>query len=600
MRSAALLLLAAMLQPALSWSQANDDGKPLHGPRPGELKVEILSPVPGQFLPGDNRRLVVDGGASSIGGIRHLDLVFVLDSSKSLYRTDPENYLSVGTVGLIENLHAKSDIQIGVVSFDYKAQLLQALTHDRRIAITALENLDRDGGTDIAEGITAALAELAANARPGSSRAIMLFTDGRSSERKTREAMQQARASGVAIHTLQLGDDEDGTEILREVADGTGGSFIQVTDPTGLPQAFLDLRTTGVEAVALTVNGGELIPARLAGGSFSAPVTLQPGENRILAIATGLDGKTASTEVLVNSGPPNCAALEVHAFRDGLPTAFLDERSIQIVVDASRSMWGRMQGEPKMSVARETLLSASEQFPGHSRLALRAYGNSSDSKQRDCMDSSLLVDFGRNNHAGIAQAIGGLRPLGQTPLAYALSQAGEDFQNIDGDKAVVLVTDGIESCGGDPVAEASRLRSQGVAIHVIGFGMGSRADEDTASLEAIARAGDGRFFMAGSAEELKHALAGTVGTAFRIYDGIRLVGSGVLGADEPILLPEGQYLVEMDTSPPQELAVSLVPGEKLTLTLEKHDWDLSERQRRETVGYTPCPQHPSGAVVAER
>ncbi len=600
MRIASFIALAVILLPAMSSPLAADSGKQAQGPGTGELKIEILSPAEGQFLPGDNRSFVVDGGASNIGGIRHLDLVFVLDSSKSLYRTDPDNYLGIGSVGLIENLHAKSDIQIGVVSFDYKARLLQALTPDRQAAVKVLENLDRDGGTDIAEGINTALAELAANARPGSSRAIMLFTDGRSSERKTRKAVQQARASGVAIHTLQLGSDEDGTEILREVAGATGGSFIQVTDPTELPQAFLDLRTTGVEAVAVRVNNGELIPARLAGGSFSAPITLQPGENRILAIATGLDGKTASTEVLVNSGPPNCAALEVHAFREGLPTAFLDERSIQIVVDASRSMWGRMQGEPKMSVARETLLSASEQFPGHSRLALRAYGNRTDSKQRDCQDSELLVDFGRNNHTGISEAINGLRPLGQTPLAYALSQAGEDFQDIDGDKAIVLVTDGIESCGGDPVAEADRLRGEGVAIHVIGFGMGSNADEDSASLEAIARAGDGHFFMAGSAEELKYALAGTVGTAFRIYDGIRLVGSSVLGADTPILLPEGQYLVEMDTSPPQELVVSLVPGEKLTLTLEKHDWELSERQRRETVGYTPCPTNANGAFVAER
>ncbi len=600
MRLAISMALACVLQTGAAWSSDGSNSKPAAQSAAGELKVEILSPTPGQFLPGDNRRVVVDGGASNIGGVRYLDLVFVLDSSKSLYRTDPDNYLDAGTTGLIENLHAKSDIQIGVVSFDYDARLLQPLTADRSIAVKALANLERDGGTDIADGITTALAELEANAREGSSRAIMLFTDGRSSERKARLAIEQARLAGVAVHTLQLGEDEDGTEILREIADGTGGSFIQVADPAQLPQAFLDLRTTGVDAVALQVNDGPLLPARLAGGSFSAPIVLEPGENRIVAIATGLDGTTASTQIMVNSGPPNCAAFEVEAFRNGLPTAFLDERSIEIVVDASRSMWGRMEGEPKMTVAKQTLLSVSEQFPGHSRMALRAYGNRSDSKQRDCNDSELLVEFGRNNHGALANAIEGLAPLGQTPLAYALNQAGEDFRAIDGEKAVVLVTDGIESCGGDPVAEARRLKEEGVSIHVIGFGMGSSVDEDTASLDAIAQAADGRFFMAGSAEELKYALAGSVGTPFKIYDGVRMVGSSVLGSDEPILLPEGQYLVELETSPPQEVAVSLVPGEKLTLTLEKYDLEMSERQGRQTVGYTPCPTPSASAAVAGR
>ena len=55
------------------------------------------------------------------------------------------------------------------------------------------------------------------------------------------------------------------------------------------------------------------------------------------------------------------------------------------------------------------------------------------------------------------------------------------------------------------------------------------------------------------------------------------------------LLPEGQYLVGLETSPPRELAVSLVPGETLTLTLEKHEQTVTERRQRQVVGYTPCP-----------
>jgi Mg-chelatase subunit ChlD len=555
----------------------------------GELKVEILSPAHGEFLQGDQRSVLVDGGASSFGGIRHLDMMFVLDSSKSLYRTDPEHFLSAGTAGLIENLHAKSDIQIGVVSFDWEARLLQPLTRNRADAIKQLQNMVRDGGTDIADGIDMAVAELDANARPDSTRILMLFTDGKSNERKARKAMENARARGIVVHTLLLGEDEEGMAIMREIAGGTGGSFVQVTDPARLPDAFLNLRTTGVESVALTVNGGGAIPARLAGGSFSAEVPLAHGENRIMAVATGLDGSTATTEVRIVSGPPNCASLELHAFRNGLPTISLDDRAIEIVVDASRSMWGRMEGEPKMVVAKQTLLDVSQGLAGDSHLALRAYGNRSDSEARDCNDSELLVDFGRNNRVQIGQAIEELRPLGQTPLAYALSQAGRDFERIEGEKAVVLVTDGIESCGGDPLAEASTLWNQGIAIHVIGFGLGNAKDEDTASLDAIAQAGSGRFFMAGSSAELKAALAGTVGTAYRIFDGPRVVASGILGSDEPILLPEGEYLLQLESSPPRELPLTLLQGEKLSLSLEKYNQQFMNRQQREAVGYTPCP-----------
>jgi Mg-chelatase subunit ChlD len=567
----------------------------------GELKVEILSPAPDTFLEGDNRTVIVDGGASSFGGIRYLDMIFVLDSSKSLYRTDPDNYLSAGAVGLIESLSPKSDIHIGVVTFDFEARLLQPLTDDRQAAIDQLQNMVRDGGTDIAEAIETAVAELEARARPDSTRVIMLFTDGKSNERKARAAMQEARARGVVMHTLLLGSDEEGTAMLQELAGGTGGSFIQVTDPNMLPEAFLNLRTTGVDSVALRVNDGKLVPAELAGGNFSAPVTLEPGENRIMAIATGLDGRTATTEVRVTSGPPNCAALDLRAFRNGLPTASIDDRAIEIVVDASRSMWGRMEGEPKMVVAKETLLGVSREFAGPSHLALRAYGNRSESERRDCNDSELLVAFAKDNRELINRSIEALRPLGQTPLAFALSQSARDFEGIEGDKAVVLVTDGIESCGGDPVAEARALHDQGIAIHVIGFGLGNAKDEDTASLDAIAQAGAGRFFLAGSAAELKNALAGSVGTAFRVFDGPRVVARSILGSGETILLPEGEYLVELESSPPREIEISLTPGERLTLTLEKDDQVVTYRHDRKNVGYTPCPSNePAGHSMAQR
>jgi Mg-chelatase subunit ChlD len=554
----------------------------------GELRVEIQSPRPGQQLTGGEKFFVVEGGASNFGGVRYLDLMFVLDSSKSLLHSDPRDYLSAGATGLVESLAPESDIHIGVVGFNTRGKLLLPLTPDRGIVVGALTGQQRSGATDVAAGIRTALVEFEKDARPDSSRVIMLFTDGKSNVKKARQATEEAKAQGVAVHTLLLGSNENGAAILQEIALGTGGSFIQVRDPAKLPEAFLNLRTTGIESVSLRVNDGAPIATHLAGGTFTGSVALQAGENEIVAVATSLNGDTARSVVTVNSGPPNCATLDVIALRNGLPTMSLNERSVEIAVDASRSMWGRMEGEPKMVVAKDILQDMSDWMPGELNLALRAYGHASASELKDCTDSQLLVPFGEENREQVREAISNLRPLGQTPLAYALNQVVDDFGLIRGERAVVLVTDGIESCGGDPVAAARRLSDQNITIHVIGFGLGNLADEDTASLEAIAQASGGRFILAHSAEELKEALVDTVGTPFEVFSDDTLVANSSLGSGEAIMLPGGEYRVQVNSFPPQEVWVKLVPGERVKMTLEADEDVVSHYEQRTVEGYTPC------------
>lgn len=556
----------------------------------GELKIEIDSPSPRAMLTNGETFVDVEGGASIFGGVRHLDLMLALDTSTSLEHTDPEDYRAAGAIDLVQSLSAKSDIQIGVVSFDVNGTLQQPLTSDRASVVKALKGLGRRGQTNIAAGIRKSLRELEKHARPGSSRVIMLFTDGKSNENKARRAAEDARAQGVAVHTLLLGSSGKGAEILQEVAATTGASFIHVTDPAKLPQAFLDLRTTGVESVTLHVKGAESIPAHLVGGTFMGRVPVQQGENRIVAVATGLHGQTAEASVTVNVGPQSCAALQVTATNDGRPAMSISDRAVEIVVDASRSMWGRMDGLPKMVVAKEILDDVSSWFPGELRLALRAYGSTSPSEQKNCADSRLLVPFGDDNRGPIRRAIAGLRPNGQTPIAYALNQVAHDFGGLQSERAVVLVTDGIESCGGDPVAAARALRDKGIVIHVIGFGIGNTADEDTASLDAVAEASGGRFLTALSAEELKEALVGTVGTSFTVFQGETAVAHGAVGSGEPLMLPEGDYRVRIDSAPPQEIPLSLRPREGVTLKVAKENGAISHSEQRDLGGYMACDE----------
>ena len=589
MRNALIVLLSALVcGAATSESGAVEQRSNKSSMPQGKLKIEIQSPS-ADFTAAEGETTVeVEGIASAIGGVRYLDMIFLMDTSQSLRGTDRNDFRSAGAIGLVENLSPKSDIKIGVVSFDSKSAMAQPLTSDRDKVVQALRDLPRSGSTNLAAGILTALAELVQNGRPDSSRVIMLFTDGKSNRKKALEAMQEAQAYGVAIQTLLLGSSRKGASILDEIAAGTGGSFVQVSDPTMLPEAFLNLRTTGVDSVTLSVNGSEPVPTRLAGGTFTGSIPLGVGENRIVALATSLDGQTKESIVTVSVRDASCAALEVAAMKEGRPVQSLDDRSVEIVVDASRSMWGRMDGKPKMVVAKEILEEVSYWFPEDLDLALRAYGSTSPSDSNDCADSTLLVPFADQNREPIRRAIAGLRPLGQTPIAYALNQAARDFGTLQSDRAVVLVTDGIESCGGEPIQAARELGEQGIKVHVIGFGLGNAADEDAASLHAVARASGGRYVIAGSAEELKEALEATVGTSFSVFKGSTEVANGSLGSREPLFLPEGDYRVELDSSPPKNVQISLAPRDRLTLTLEKEGDFVSHFERRGRMQYRSC------------
>jgi len=587
MRNALIILL-----PVLACVGASSDvvaQEQDRSPAPqGELQIEIQSPSAELNAVDGETTIEVEGIASAIGGVRYLDMMFVMDTSASLRSTDPNDFRSAGAIGLVRNLSPKSDIKIGVVSFDARGELAQPMTTNRDLVAQAIRDLPRSGSTNLAAGIRAALAEIEKNGRPGSSRVIMLFTDGKSNRKKAHAAARESIVQGVTIQTLMLGSSRTGAEILDEIAWGTGGGFTQVSDPTMLPEAFLNLRTTGVDSVTLSVNGSAPVFARLAGGTFSGNVPLEMGENRIVAFATSLDGQTQESNVIVNVQDASCAALEVMAMNDGRPVLSLNERAVEIVVDASRSMWGRMGGEPKMVVAKEILEDVSYWFPEDLDLALRAYGSTSPSDNNDCADSMLLVPFGEENREPIRRAIADLRPLGQTPIAYALNQAARDFGTLQNDRALVLVTDGIESCGGDPVQAARELREQGITVHLIGFGLGNAADEDAASLQAVAYASGGRYVTAGSAEELKEALAQTVATSFSVFQGSTEVANGSLGSGEALLLPGGDYRVKLDSSPPQNVQISLEPRDQLTLTLEKEGKQVSHFERRNRLPYTSC------------
>jgi Mg-chelatase subunit ChlD len=111
------------------------------------LQIEIQSPSADFSAVNGETMVEVEGIASAIGGVRYLDMMFVMDTSQSLRGTDPKDYRSMGAIGLVKNLSPRSDIQIGVVSFSGSGDLVQPLTSSRDTVVDVLRELPRSGST---------------------------------------------------------------------------------------------------------------------------------------------------------------------------------------------------------------------------------------------------------------------------------------------------------------------------------------------------------------------------------------------------------------------------------------------------------------------
>ena len=148
---------------------------------------------------------------------------------------------------------------------------------------------------------------------------------------------------------------------------------------------------------------------------------------------------------------------------------------ILFVFDASQSMYGRWQSDIKIKIARELLSNILDSLVNIENLemALRVYGHQKNYPPQDCNDTRLEVGFGANNAIKIKHILSTLTPKGTTPIAYSLQQAEKDFTPCENCRnIIVLITDGIEECGGDPCAVSRQLQKSGIALKPFIIGIG--------------------------------------------------------------------------------------------------------------------------------
>ena len=180
-----------------------------------------------------------------------------------------------------------------------------------------------------------------------------------------------------------------------------------------------------------------------------------------------------------------------------------EKTRLLFLLDASGSMYAEWEGQMRMDVAKQMLTEMvdSLRIDTNLELALRVYGHQYHRRFKNCQDTKLEVGFAAKNHNQIIGKLRTLQPSGVTPIAYSLEQTAHDFP-VDPNyrNVVIILTDGIESCNGDPCAVSLALQEKNIFLKpfVIGLGMEKDFEEEFACV--------GQYYDAKDVNEFRQVL----------------------------------------------------------------------------------------------
>ncbi|MCT1453332.1 VWA domain-containing protein [Corynebacterium sp. p3-SID1145] len=181
-----------------------------------------------------------------------------------------------------------------------------------------------------------------------------------------------------------------------------------------------------------------------------------------------------------------------------------------LVLDASFSMSeADVGGGSRMDAAKKASHDLVNSLPEQANLGLLAYGmresNTPDNRERGCQDIETLVPVGKSDKGLLNSKIDEMSPKGYTPVGNSLKAAAKELGD-SGERTIILVSDGIDTCAPPPVCEvAKELAGDGfdLTIHTVGF----KTDEEARKeLECVAEAGGGEFMEADDAGSLAESV----------------------------------------------------------------------------------------------
>ena len=380
--------------------------------------------------------------------------------------------------------------------------LLPGFTSDRaRLHAATAGKFFADGDTPLYDAISKGI-ELLEGVE--GNRAIVVMTDGVDSHRGLSHSgfWGRLQAKRIRLYTIGLGFDlqtylpkvaSTGERILAHAAIATNGRFFfarTAEELQGLYQQIADeLRTVSI---------------------YDVRPTLSRGPGSLDVVATG--------ERIPQLAPPQ----------------------LVLMLDASGSMKEKVKGRRKIDIAKGALVQFIKGLPDGLPVAMRVFGHRiREGQPGDCQDSELVVPLAPLDKPRLLRKVLAIQALGTTPLADSIRQLAGDFGTAPGEKWVLLITDALEWCGGNPGAEVSGLRAKGfnVKLLIVGFAL----DHEAAERE-LRQLGD-RFIHAKDGEALRGAIEQALAVPYDVLDaaGSR-VASGLTGQGA-IAVPEGVYTV---------------------------------------------------------
>ncbi|MEA2597778.1 MAG: Ca-activated chloride channel [Thermomicrobiales bacterium] len=188
--------------------------------------------------------------------------------------------------------------------------------------------------------------------------------------------------------------------------------------------------------------------------------------------------------------------------------------NVELILDSSGSMEQDVGGgETRMQAAKRVMKDVIAAIPEREgiNVGFRIYGhkgnNTEAGRAESCQSSDLLVPIEGVDKEALNAQVDAAKSTGWTPLTLSLERGAQDFKPpTEGVvNAMVMVTDGLETCGGDPCAAAKAIHEGNVkaTIHVVGFGL---TEEEQGTIACIAENGGGRNLSAANAAELSAAL----------------------------------------------------------------------------------------------
>jgi hypothetical protein len=267
-----------------------------------------------------------------------------------------------------------------------------------------------------------------------------------------------------------------------------------------------------------------------------APV--EPGEYEV-RYSTGVAYATlARARITIVPGKEEPGFVEVTA-ASALPAG----SGVEIILDASGSMLQRIGKDRRIDIARATLTKlVTSTIPAGTPFAFRVFGRMEDSCQSD-----LDVPLGPLNVQAVSSKIAAIEPKNgaKTAIGASLELVASDLRSVQGERLVILLTDGEETCGGDPAAAIEKLKKAGttVRVNIVGFAI------DDAKLAATFRhwadAGNGTYFDTQGAAALNEAMAQAMRPGFEVVDAQgTVVAEGLAGGEAVRVLP-GTYTVRL-------------------------------------------------------